>query len=629
MRVPTYSNYMNTIASIRQNRNNVDFYSQQSVSGLKYGNYSGYGMKSYNIVSMESTLQVTNTFVDNNELANISLNTANLSIETILDALGDIKTMLNDLYGTDLSKISPDSTGGELSFLSDTATDYVGKTLTLKGNTYTFTNGDSSGNNIDVAGLSSKEAIMQAVVTKAGDTDIVYEDGKITFPLYTVNGQSTLLTTDNLVKTGEAYSMSAEHSLSLQNLQRQAFSTMQLLADTLNTNVSGKYIFGGGSTSEPVSFKYGSLDEFQKYYDGVNTIYPSSPSSVLSHFSVDYSKTGDLQFIKDTSSQGYHTIKATNGSFLEEAIVMNSSNVGEITFDSATNSMKAFEYGAFNSLHEGDSIVINGTNAGANAKAFVIKSVSADGRTVTFADSTLVTDYSSSDPSGIVVNKTFSQGTVINLNNFGVNNLAPSATIVGISDDGTKLYVNADDDRFVSMTSSGSRWSIESETYYQGGSLRYSQRISESQTISFDVTAADPAFEKIFRALGQLCQGNIVAQLDPSSGNIFDAEKTRKIVEGAMALLTSATSGVDDISQETNSSLYSITAKFNADYSILNKVMKNQKLAISNLENNIGNIKDADKNEAAVKLLLAQDSLEASYSILSSVSKLTLLDYIR
>ena len=630
MRVPTYANYMNSIAAIRNNRNELDKYSYQSLSGLKYQNYSGYGMKSYNIVSMEATLAVTNTFMENNEFANISLKTASLSIETIMDAVAEVRDMLSDFLAGDLDKIAPDYTGGELKFKSDTFTDYVGKTLTLKGTTYTFSNGDNSGNNIDISAATNKDDIMQAVVNKVGSSDITFNEGKINFPLYTVDGISSVLDDSTLVETGTPHTMSADHSLDLQNLQRQAFSAMQLLADTLNTNVSGRYVFGGGSSGEPVSFKYSSLNEFQEYYDGVNTIYPSTPSAVLSNFSVNYAKTGDIEFVPDTGDKGYHTIKALGGSFVEEAIVMNTSNVGDVIFDSMANTMKGSEYGAFSSLKVGDTIVINGDNAGGNAKTLVIESISADGRTVTFDDSAKVVDFGPADPTGIVINKSFPKGSVINLNGFGNNNLAPSATVVGVSSDGTELYAKADSDRFPAFTSAGNgAWSIESETYYQGGNLKYNQRISESQTLSFDVKASDSAFDKIFRALGQLAQGNIVDFNNPAKGDSFDPYRTRDLVNEVMELITSATSGVNDLTQMPNSSLYSISAKFSADYSTLTRVMDNQKLAVNNLENNIGRIKDADKDEAAVKLLMSQNALEASYSVLSTVSKLSLLDYMK
>lgn len=635
MRVPTYAHYMNLSSAIQQNKSHVDQYSYQSVSGLKHQTYSGYGMKAYNIVSMESTLQVNNTFQENNKLANISLTTSNLAIETITDALANIRTSLNDLLGSGLTNISPDVTGGKLTFTSDSTATYVGKTLTVNGTTYTFALDDTETTNINLSGLSSKEEIMQAIANKVNNPEFVYKNGKLSFPLYTINGTSTVLTEEpakSAVETGDAYTMNKEQSLALQNVQKLAFSTMQMIADALNTNVSGKYIFGGGSTVAPVNFDYSSLDEFQKYYDGVNTVYPSTTSSVLSNFAVDSSNTGDIQFIPDTTAANKGTIKALGGDFLEAAVVMNASNVGEVTFDSSSNTMQATEYGAYSSLNVGDTVVLNGTNTslGNNAKAYIIKSISSDGRTVTFDDTTtLETSVTVVPDNDIVVNKTFPLGSVINLDGFGNNNLTPSATVIGISDDGTELYVKADGDRFPAMVSTGDKWSINAETYYRGGSLEYNQRISESQTINFDVKASDPAFEKIFRALGQIAQGNLVDTSDPIKGEDFDPNKTRTLVQEALTLIGSATSDAGDISREKNSSLYSITAKISADYTILNKVIENQRLAAANLETNISQIKDADKEEAAVKLLMSENALEASYSILSSVSKMSLLNYLK
>ena len=636
MRVPTYAHYMNLAAGINSNRANVDKYSFQSVSGLKHQTYSGYGMSAYNIVSMESTLAVTNTFMENNKLANIALNTSNLAIETITDALTDLKNVLGDFYGTDLSRISPDYTGGELTFTDDNINTYIGKTLTVKGTTYKFATDDADTNNINIAGKTSAEEIMQAIADKVSDAEFVYKNGKLSFPLYSIDGESTALTQDpakSAIVTGKVHTMDSEHYLAMQNMQMLAFSTMQLIADTLNTNVGGKYIYGGGSTSAPVDFDFARLEDFQTYYDGVTTIFPSTSSAVLSNFSVDASLTGDVSFSLVAGEKNSGVITASSGTFVKSAIVMNAANVGTVTFDSGANTMVATEYGAYSSLHAGDTIVINGSNSalGTNAKAYVIRSVSADGRTVTFEDSTPVAQSVTIAPDGdVVVNKTFPLGSVINLEGFNDKNLAPTATVTGISDDGTQLYVKVDETRFPSTSSAGNnRWSITAQSYYTGGSLEYNQRISESQTISFDVKAGDPAFEKIFRALGQICQGNLVDTSHPEAGEAFNPLKTKQIIEEALSLISSATSGTGDITQAPNSSLYSITAKINADYTILNKVMDNQQLAVNNLENNIGSLKDADKDEAAVKLLLAEGALEASYSILSSVSKLTLLDYIK
>ena len=50
MRVPTYATYLNMTNATIANKNLVDLYSFQSITGLKAQNYSGYGMSASSIV---------------------------------------------------------------------------------------------------------------------------------------------------------------------------------------------------------------------------------------------------------------------------------------------------------------------------------------------------------------------------------------------------------------------------------------------------------------------------------------------------------------------------------------------------------------------------------------------------
>ena len=61
----------------------------------------------------------------------------------------------------------------------------------------------------------------------------------------------------------------------------------------------------------------------------------------------------------------------------------------------------------------------------------------------------------------------------------------------------------------------------------------------------------------------------------------------------------------------------------------MNQTMENQTTIKTNLENNISSLKDVDKTEAATKLLLASQNLEASYAVLQQAMSLSLLDYIK
>ena len=145
-----------------------------------------------------------------------------------------------------------------------------------------------------------------------------------------------------------------------------------------------------------------------------------------------------------------------------------------------------------------------------------------------------------------------------------------------------------------------------------------------------DITANDGAFEKLFRSLGQIAQGNVVDTANPADiVGLINVNKASDIINDAISLLQSA---IDDSGETTrsgaNSSLYAVTAKLSANYVLLNSVGENMTLVKNNLQNSIDSIEKVDQTEAAVKALLAQNSLEASYSVLQNALNLSLLNYM-
>ena len=140
----------------------------------------------------------------------------------------------------DLDKITPDYTGGEISFTNDNTADYLGKTITVNGTQYTFAN-DGTGNNIDISGAANAQDVMAALKNKLpANVDFKFEDNKFSFPLYTIDGTSSVLNVDG-VKTGEPHTMSGDQYREMQQLQAQAFSALKMLVDSLNTFANGKY----------------------------------------------------------------------------------------------------------------------------------------------------------------------------------------------------------------------------------------------------------------------------------------------------------------------------------------------------------------------------------------------------
>lgn len=656
-RVPTYATYMNMVNQATNLRSKLDLYSFQASTGLKSPTYSGYGMSAYNIVSLEASLNITENFMNTNDILNVELEVMNTSTSSIQDLINDFKSQLLNFSGMDLDNINPDITGGEITFTSGNPSDYVGKTLTINGTEYTFVDDDpqyagvehpinlqtvidDAGNHTAeenaAAVLDAMKTQMEADGTWSADFSIDTEKNKFEFPLYTINGTSTLLNTDS-VEMGEPHTMSSEQYQTMQQLQQSAFTTMAAIVDSLNTFANGKYLFGGGvSTQAPVDFPFQTLEEFQAYYNGASITYPSNAAAQLSSWNVDGFQTGSITLERDDALSDRATITANGGSFLTTKITAGAEATGDLSFDASDNTIKATQYGAFNNLSAGDTLVIGGTDAGNNAKAYVIKSVSADGKTITVEDTNggIAEDMEIANGGDLTFSSSFPVGTVVNMDGFG-SNISPQVQVTGISDDGTQLYVTVDTSRFpangeAQTFAADGNWSMTSESYYQGGNLSSEHRISENQSITMDITAADPAFEKIFRALGEIAQGNLTTSLDPTMDidGTIDFDNTASRVEDALNLISEALFNGGKSTSASNGDLYTIQAKIDSHMVILNQTAENQTLVKNNLENSITSLKSVDKDEAALQAVLASYNLQASYAVMQMAMSTTILDYL-
>ena len=634
-RVPTYNTYLNMVQQTTNLKTKIDLYSYQMTTGIRYQEYSGYGMQAHTMVNLESMLGVTQSYLDNNKVINIENNTISTALEGINETISDFKSTLTSAIGMDLDSASPDITGGSITFGSNNVADYMNTTLTVNGVQYTFSNNDT-GNNIDISAAQNGTDVMQALQNKLpANSSFTFEENTFSFPLYTIDGPSTVLQVTG-VTTGDAHSMSDDQYNQLTILQNTAFSTLKMLTDALNTQVNGKYIFGGGTANTaPINFPFGNLEEFQAYYDGENILFPSNPSALMCNKTYDSNDTGAITIASTGGNTG--TLTAANaGAFLHEAINANAQNVGELNFSTFNNTITSTQYGAFNTIGEGDTLVIGGDGAGTNAKVYVVKSVSSDGKTITVDDSTPIAEDMTITPDSTVADEsiTFSTslpvGTVLNMDGFNDNNLASHIQITGVSADGSTLTFTADPSLIPNTTYQPSKdISLNAETYYQGGSLTSEKRISDNQSITFDITGGDAVFQKMFEALGTIAQGNIVSSFDATQGETGDINTTLNRVNDAMDLIQSAiySSGVSD-SYETNPDIYTVLAKVNANSVVLNNVSEMQTTVKANLQNSIYSIKNVDQTEAAIMALMATNNLNASYACLQQVMNVSLLNYM-
>ena len=559
VRVPTYANYMNLLSQTMSTKSMVDKYSYQATTGIKYANYGGYGMTSANIVGMETSFSVAQTFIDNNTVLNTTVTAMSTVMETIENAVTSFKSQLNN----------------SLSALSD-------------------------------------------------------------------------------LKNGEP--LDAEAVRSINELQMVAYSGMSLLSDTLNTSIAGKYIFGAGSSASPTKFNFASLDEFQSYYDGINISYPTTKNAVLSSRDVNATTSGNLTISKsaEVDTPDNEFILSADKGFLSTAVEGGAGTSGTLTFSAVDNTLKSSIRGAFNTISAGDTLMF--TDSDGVSKAYIVGKVSEDGKTITFsektrveADAEYVNGYNDAtaetENRPVRISTSFAIGTVVNFDEISqvASSVAPEMQIKGINDDGS-LIVTADPSYFpenivdepvvVDVTK---KWSLNSESYYIGGSATEEFRVSEDQSITMDISANDNVFNKLFRAFGMIAQGNMVqfektinpdTNLEEETNLVANADEVSALVNEAMNLLQSAVDNNGKSSNQKNETLSLVIAKVSANYVTLQNVQDVLGATQSNLEDSIYAVKNVDKTEASVKMLAAQNSLEASYQVLTNVLNLSLLNYM-
>ena len=99
-----------------------------------------------------------------------------------------------------------------------------------------------------------------------------------------------------------------------QDLQAQAFRTLQDIQDYLNTDLDGRYLFSGSKVrTPPVNLPYTSLDDFQATYDGARVVYPPTRDGhVGMRGELTHAETGDLTMSDADGVGGGDTITAAN-----------------------------------------------------------------------------------------------------------------------------------------------------------------------------------------------------------------------------------------------------------------------------------------------------------------------------
>lgn len=307
--------------------------------------------------------------------------------------------------------------------------------------------------------------------------------------------------------------------------------------------------------------------------------------------------------------------------FITDSLKGSALQTGDIGFYAKDNAMKAAVKGAFSSYKTGDTLVVQGADG--NDRMYIVKSVSADGRTVSFDDSTPVVEDMNitngkqiTDGKGITIGKSYPVGATVDLGKTsGAYN--GKYTVTGVSDDGKTLTVKTKDFPEYGDEETFATADVATYSYYDGGYLKTTYRVSETSAFSNDVTAASSAFEKLFRAMGEIAQGNLLDADNPESAHAR--------VSDALNILDAS---LNANSKEKNGDITSIQYSVISKLDLVKTTIESQTASKESLTTYISNMTQVDKTEAVTYLLQAKQDLEVSYSVLSAINRLSLLQYL-
>ncbi len=315
--------------------------------------------------------------------------------------------------------------------------------------------------------------------------------------------------------------------------------------------------------------------------------------------------------------------------FISDTMKGSELQTGDISFNPVKNQMTATVTGAFSHLKPGGTIVVQGADGNNGVK--YIKSVSEDGRTVTFSDETPVTTAQTiTNGTGVTIGRTYPVGSTLNLGNVN-NRYDGNYTITGVSDDGKSLIVKTDKFPEYGATATFNATGIQSvstESYYQGGSLTTTHRLNETTSLSVNITAESSGFEKIFRAMGNIAQGNLLDMRNPlETLDEVDENRAYNRVQDSLALLDDALESRPN-SKEPNGDITSIHYSIVSKLDLVKTTIEDQTAMENSLTSYIDSIKKVDKKEAVTMLLQEIQNLNVSYSVLAQMNQLSLLNYL-
>jgi hypothetical protein len=164
----------------------------------------------------------------------------------------------------------------------------------------------------------------------------------------------------------------------------------------------------------------------------------------------------------------------------------------------------------------------------------------------------------------------------------------------------------------------------EVDSYYRGDTLAQTHRVDSERSVSLDLTAADPAFEKAIRAMKLIAQGQF--------GSEGGLDQNIDRIEQALALLDSALdraspdAGPDG--PEAAGNLETIQMEVGLHRALINDTNERLRTLVGALDNQVADVETINPTEVATRLFDQANALEASLTTIARVRQLSLMKFL-
>lgn len=299
----------------------------------------------------------------------------------------------------------------------------------------------------------------------------------------------------------------------------------------------------------------------------------------IASISADRSKITTTQALTatETDSAGVTFAGAGSVSFnyesKSELVFTNVGAAGTDTIHIRDTANATITTGVFSNLKAGQEFTVSGA-AGAVNGTYTVKSVSADGSTITIDE-----------------------------------NLTATVT---------------EDSQEVRMQVFSVAGTVAATNYYSGDERATTHRVNEDRSFDLDFNAIDPAIEKAVRAIKLILQGKY--------GTDGGLDQNNSRVSQALYLLDSAlertVAGTPPFGTEQDGNLTEARSDNGYSRVLISNTITRHKTLIAFFDSNISDIENVNPTETITRLLDDQQALEASFQVFSRIRQLSLTNFI-